>query len=128
MTNCQKCRAKTQLNLCNTCTRQLHEMLTALATGQWVTGAEGKTASGRRWYIEHITPGLLEHLADAANGQTRLGISVRKSTDHTTPLPYNDKASALLAEATDTLQYWCETVSLGAETLGVEENSCSNTP
>jgi hypothetical protein len=64
--------------------------------------------------------GYLEYLEDAALSRTRLGESARRSTDHTTPLPVNLGASALLDNIHDMLARWAETVSLHAETLAIE--------
>lgn len=104
-------------------------MLQSLAAGQW-TGAPtvadpqppvgGRTKSGRRWWIEHRSPGLIEYLQDAAYGRTRLGESTRRSTDTTTPLPVHLDGSALLDDIHTMLTRWVETVNLNVETLSVE--------
>jgi hypothetical protein len=83
MTNCTHCQRKAQLFLCGTCHNELRNLLDGLTQGQQLAG-------------QHREPGYLHYLEDAALGQTRLGVSVRHSTDYTTPLPYNRNASQLL--------------------------------
>ena len=93
MTQCEHCRAKTHnAYLCQNCQHQLHEMLTGLP--KWLT-----------------------YLHDEAIGDTCKGESVRRSTDHGSPMPCNLAASELYDNTTDMLTRWCETISLHTETL-----------
>lgn len=117
---CQRCESKSQLFLCGTCQRELREMLTGLAHGDWIpTGSAGRTASGGAWCIERRHPGWLEHLEDAVLGRTRLGESARRSTERNTPIPVNLGASQLLDDTHALLAHWCETISTKTETLTI---------
>jgi hypothetical protein len=117
MNNCRRCGRRAQLYLCQHCTIDLQELITSLIVKYNPAGPEGTTASGGRWWIERRSPGLLEYLNDAVLGQTRLGISARHSTDYTTPMPFNGKASALATEAAETLTSWATKISRHVETL-----------
>lgn len=64
-------------------------------------------------------PGGLELLHDAALGDTRLGESARRSSDLTSPIPCNLTASQLYDDIHNTLQRWCELVSMHTETLSI---------
>ena len=99
MTDCQRCSRKSQLYLCSPCQGELHDMLKGLATGQQLPN--GRTA-----------PGWLEYLEDAALGRTRLGESARRSTEHSTPLPVNLGASALLNNVKDMLHRWAQQLTI----------------
>lgn len=99
MAQCGHCSAKSQLYLCGRCTHDLHDMLTGLP----------------RW---------LEFLHDAAIGNTRLGESVRRSNDTTTPMPCNLSASELYDDAHQMLARWCEQISITTETLTGEGSEC----
>ena len=72
-------------------------MLTGLATGFPL----GNGKHSRPW---------LQCLEDAALGDTRLGESARRSTDRTTPLPFGETASTLLADTYFTLAKWFQTI------------------
>jgi hypothetical protein len=92
---CQVCTAPTDMFLCPRCTGELRAMLTALVRGPYVTAVTGQTKSGGGWHIERRTPGLLEHLAEAAIGQVRLGGGGRRTRDaglvaYTDPKPAAD--------------------------------------
>lgn len=85
-------------------------MLTNLAHRTALNTATGHTRPA---------PGWLELLHDAALGDTRLGESARRSSDLTSPIPCNLTASQLYDDIHDTLQRWCELVSLHTETLTI---------
>jgi hypothetical protein len=78
VSQCQRCNSKCQMFLCNTCSGELHDMLTGLP----------------RW---------LSFLHDASVGQTRLGESARRSGDLTSPMPVNLSASALYQQVHNTI-------------------------
>ncbi|BBZ09812.1 MULTISPECIES: hypothetical protein [Mycobacterium] len=106
MSECQHCGCRAQLFLCQSCTSDLRDMLRGLVEGQELPSGH----RGASW---------LQYLTDAALGQTRLGVSVRHSTDYTTPLPFNKTASDLLNEAHAMLARWVEIVNRNAETLAI---------
>lgn len=104
MAECQSCHAQTQLFLCKRCVADLRELLTGLASGFPL----GNGRRSRPW---------LAALQDAATGDTRLGESTRRSTDLTSPLPYSETASGLLANVTGMLGTWVRHL---CESRGVE--------
>ena len=88
---CQRCSARAHnAFLCADCIRELDGLLDGLWRGQLLESG-------------HYAKGWLEYLEDAAWGDTRLGISVRRSTEHAGPLPFAAKASNLLLQANNTL-------------------------
>jgi hypothetical protein len=111
MAECEVCRRKTQLYLCEGCSSELREMLTNLAE---------RTATNLKTGETRPTAGWLELLEDAALSRTRLGESARRSSDRNTPLPVNLKASELLNNIHGMLARWSEAVSLHTETLAIE--------
>lgn len=113
MTQCQACAGRATLFLCGSCQGKLESLLVGLGDYTVLTNNRtGETAVGAPW---------LESLADAAHGNTRLGVSVRRSTDYSGPLPFNEKASELLDEATSILYRWVTAVNLNNEQLGMED-------
>jgi len=80
-------------------------MLQGLAVGQELPN--GKRAAG-----------FIENLQDAAWGKTRLGESARRSTEQTSPMLHNERASELLGNVHDMLIRWVEVVNVNTETLG----------
>jgi hypothetical protein len=81
MTTCRNCSRAATLFLCPRCVGELRDMLTGLAIG-------GPDANGLR------APGWIEHLREAALGQTRLGESGRRTPRYRDRL---DGASLLLS-------------------------------
>jgi hypothetical protein len=97
VTSCQQCARKSQTFICTTCQAELKQMLEGLAIGFPLdTGRRS-----RPW---------LQCLEDAALGDTRLGESARRSTDRTTPVPFGEKASDLLADVYSVLAGWFQTI------------------
>ena len=94
MDGCQACAAPTDLFLCARCTTALRDMLRGLIQGPFITAVAGKTQSGGAWGIERRTPGLLEHLAEAAIGRVRMGDGGRRTRRHTL-VEYTDPKVAL---------------------------------
>lgn len=78
--------------LCNTCIGRLRQMLTDL-------------------------PGWITTLEEAVHGQTRLGESVRRSTEKTGPMLCNLEASELLDYTRSVLVEWVRDI---CETRGME--------
>lgn len=72
---CGACSAPTDTYLCGRCVSELRAILTSLYRGPWITAVNGNVASGGRWAIERPTPGLLEHLGEAAIGKVRMNTS-----------------------------------------------------
>lgn len=97
MTQCQSCQANTQLFLCKRCITDLRDTLIGLVA---------RTETNIRTGETRPAPGWLALLHDAATGDTRLGESTRRSTDLTSPLPYSETASGLLANVTGMLGTW----------------------
>lgn len=112
MTECQRCSGRSQLFLCPGCVEELGEMLYGLVGRESLNSLTGETCRSAGW---------ISLLEDAAHGQTRLGVSVRRSTELSGPLPFNERASELLDQATETLQHWVAAVNLNNEQLGIEE-------
>lgn len=87
-TECANCKRPSQLFGCKRCQDQL-----------------------RGWLYD--TPGWLASLLEAVHGETRLGESVRRSSERTSPLLCNLEASAQLDYARSVLTEWardlCET-------------------
>ncbi|MBO0882014.1 MAG: hypothetical protein J2P17_17070 [Mycobacterium sp.] len=119
MTNCEVCSRRAQLYLCDTCRSALGEMLTNLADGLRLD-LPATAPPEREGHNSRSRP-LLQCLQDAALGQTRLGVSARHSTDHTTPLPHNPNASQLLDDATTTLTKWVTAINLTHQTLAIND-------
>ena len=101
MTQCQKCAGRAQTFLCNTCTRELRDMLTGLHTGTGTNMATGERRPMAGW---------LEMLQDAVQGQTRLGESERRSTERSSPLMIHTEASRLLDNVHATLVRWVQDI------------------
>jgi hypothetical protein len=71
---CTHCHRKAQQFICGTCQTEMRNLLDGLVQGQQLAG-------------QHIEPGYLQYLEDAALGQTRLGVSVRRSSEFSRPSP-----------------------------------------
>jgi len=111
VTTCQVCGCPAQLFLCPSCTGDLRDTLTALASGgqRPITIV---TESGKILYREETMPGMLEYLAQAANGQARLGnTSARKTGGDESPLRYNPRAAALHQECFEALRMWARHIA-----------------
>lgn len=133
---CQKCGARAQLHLCSTCERDLARMLTGLAVGPRLGPPAmprdfiGPLLPGWIRGTEKIAAGFLEHLADAALGQTCLGASERRSNERGSPMPvpvgpngdFSGSPSELYADICSMLGRWSAIASLGTETLAVERS------
>lgn len=91
---CRACSAPTDLFLCSRCVTELRRMFTALFRGPWVTAANGTVQSGGRWMIERPTPGLLEHLSEAAIGQVRIETGGGRRTRRAGLVQYTDPKPA----------------------------------
>lgn len=81
MTECQQCKGKATLFLCNAHIGELRDMFTDL-------------------------PRLTHHLAEAATGQTRLGERARRTSSDASPMRVNLRASDLLDHVNATLVRW----------------------
>jgi hypothetical protein len=91
---CGACGRKSTLWLCSPCQDELKEMLSGLP----------------RW---------INHLEEAALGQTRLGESARRAPgDNRGPIPFNGRASELYDNVHDCLQRWTLAINHNYETLG----------
>lgn len=101
---CTICEAESQLFLCNRCTLKLRDMLTALARG------ERRQTGG-------YTPGWIEHLAEAALGQTRMGEMARWFRPAHAPLRFDSRASDQLGYVHSVLVEWVRDL---CETRGVQ--------
>lgn len=110
-----RCGRPAQLFLCEDCTVELGDMLNSLVTGGTITETiqSGRTAAGRRWWIERDRriPGLLEDLADAATGQTRFGQRDRRATTDEAPLRFNSTARQRIADIRAELTTWTQHLS-----------------
>lgn len=93
-TECQACTAPTDLYLCSRCTGELKRMFRGLVQGPYITAVAGQTKSGGSWMIERRTPGLLEHLAEAAIGQVRISEGGGKRSRATGLVKYTDPKPA----------------------------------
>ena len=94
MTACRNCHRKCHdAFLCHQCANDLRELLHGLAVGMPLDNGR----RSRAWLVA---------LEDAALGDTRLGESARRSTDKTTPIPFGENASALLASMRNMLETW----------------------
>jgi hypothetical protein len=89
---CTQCTKPADLFLCGRCIAELRESLQSL-------------------------PDWLQALEEAVNGQTRLGESVRRSTEKTGPMLCNLEASELLTQTHAVLVEWVRDI---CETRGVE--------
>lgn len=107
-----RCGRPTDLYLCADCEVELADMLTSLTTGGTITETiqQGRTASGRHWWIERDRriPGLLQDLADAATGQTRFGGHNRRTTTEEAPLRFNSTARKRITEIRALLLEWTQ--------------------
>lgn len=108
--SCQRCGAQAHnAFLCRDCVGELHDLLQGLVSRTSMNPVTGESCVSEGWL------GLLE---DAARGNTRLGVSVRHSTEHSQPLPFNERASDLLTQAEQCLYRWVTEINLKNETLG----------
>lgn len=101
---CVQCQGAAQLYLCGRCTARLKEMLTALAHGELRANGE-------------CVPGWLEHLAEAAVGQTRMGEMARWFRAAHAPLRFDSRASDQLTYVHSVLVEWVRDL---CETRGVQ--------
>lgn len=114
MTECKNCGRKSQVFLCQSCRDELRSMLIGMAYGQELPNG-------------HRAAGFLEFLEDAALGRTRLGESARRSTEMNSPVPFNSRASELLAAVHNTLTGWCQHLIESRGVQYVELNSGKTT-
>lgn len=95
MSECQACTAPTELFMCGRCTGELKRLFRSLIQGPYITAVAGHTKSGGNWMIERRTPGLLEHLAEAAIGQVRISEGGGKRSRATGLVKYTDPKPAI---------------------------------
>jgi hypothetical protein len=116
------CGRKTDLYLCSTCQNDLGELLIGLAQG---------TATNNLTGYSRPMAGWIEFLEDCTQGGTRLGMSARRSTERTSPMPvhlgpngdFEESPSALLNDLNKLLIRWVEVVNTGTETLAIPGGS-----
>lgn len=115
---CQ-CGRKTDVHLCADCQRDVEGWLSDLACGWTLT-----TSAGRTYQSESF----IDYLSDARYGATRLGMSARRSTEHSAPMlahlgkhgDFKGSPAELHDDLHALLTHWVGVVNTGTETLAVD--------